>query len=718
MMALLFPLLFSALPAAAAAANQGAGLNLKLYPNAAWGGNATVAKTITQLDESTLEFAGTEPFSVEITGTLTPPADLVGGGKQVQLSCEVLNGAGFLWLDDHVICQGGHDPVQWGGYKSDALVLPWMVAPGIPLGGSVTKPLFLRATFAHLGRADMRGKPSFTLKWAALPPLPPPAPPTPPLPPPTYVGCYKDGGNGKRDLPTNAGDLTGGTGKNTDGPAACAQECRTKLGGRMPKYIGLQDGDNCFCGNSYGQFGNATNCNMSCPAPNTQKVMCGGADANSVYDTHAPAPPPAPPMPPGSPVPASVYTTDVPPAQEKRLAMQRNLLEGRWGTFAKGSYAAHALLPHGVLISFGMCGADGSCDQNADKGMQNNDLVRVGAHAYDHSYTQLYFQGSTKCNVSIETSQIDGKQGGDLVALITPVSGCAGASALGVMQMTDNLTAMCAAWNRYGNVTTEKGVSMTGTPHGRGLDPIQVWAAGTAFTGKANPPSTSPNYLLKALSTPVAFSTGKERTVPEVSAIIAAARSKELATYAKYGALATAKEMSQVGMMWNVLYSLEIPGTFAPVSRGWGRPWVIFDWDNIFGAYQFSLDAKELAYSQLTAVIKTKTAHGMVPNFWQPNSISYDRTEPPIGSKVLFETFKRWGEEWFVELLFDDCYDWTQWFFRRRQDAPLGLIVLGADAIADTTDTPNMQAARYESGLDNSPMYDGEFYSFNETLQR
>jgi hypothetical protein len=28
-----------------------------------------------------------------------------------------------------------------------------------------------------------------------------------------------------------------------------------------------------------------------------------------------------------------------------------------------------------------------------------------------------------------------------------------------------------------------------------------------------------------------------------------------------------------------------------------------------------------------------------------------------------------------------------------------------------------MQATRYESGLDNSPMYDVEFYSFNETLQ-
>ena len=53
--------------------------------------------------------------------------------------------------------------------------------------------------------------------------------------------------------------------------------------------------------------------------------------------------------------------------------------------------------------------------------------------------------------------------------------------------------------------------------------------------------------------------------------------------------------------------------------------------DNIFGAYQFSLDAKELAYSQLISVIKTKTAHGMVPNFFQPQQISYDRTEPPSG---------------------------------------------------------------------------------------
>ena len=106
-------------------AASSSGLNLVLYPNAAWGGEPSVNTTIAELNATTLEFAGTAPFSVEITGTFHPPVELVSGGKQVQLSCAVENGAGFLWLDDHVICEGGHDPKQWGGYKSDALVLPW-----------------------------------------------------------------------------------------------------------------------------------------------------------------------------------------------------------------------------------------------------------------------------------------------------------------------------------------------------------------------------------------------------------------------------------------------------------------------------------------------------------------------------------------------------------------------------------------------------------------
>eukprot|EP01052_Picozoa_sp_SAG31_P002131 SAG31_NODE_72_length_27821_cov_26.870572_7_plen_604_part_00 len=559
------------------------GLQMTVWNNGAWGGEGA-AQIVSGIDNATFAFASdAEVFSAELRGTFTPPLDAVRAGRRLELSCIFVNGNGYLWLDDHVICEGGHDRTQWGAYQSDAKILPWMVAPGEPLG-QLGGPLFLRATFAH--PKPTGGPPPFVVfRWTSLPPLPPPAPPLPPpTQAPTFVGCYIDSTNGKRDLAYNAGDLK--TSGNPDGPRECRAECASK--GHALKYIGLQDGTNCFCGDTMGSQGKApdSECNMTCPGQNNA-TMCGGTCRNSIYLTHNPLAPPPPTPPPPTPIPASTFTTAVPHAQEKRLEMQRGLLHGRWGTFAKGSYAAHALLPHGVLIKFGVCDSDGSCTEEASKNMQNNDLVRVGAHAYDHSYTQLYMNSTNHCNVSIETSQLDGKAGGDLVTLITPISGCKGASALAMMMMTTSLTADCAAWLRYGTVAkTPAGIRAT--PVGTGLDSVQCSADGAAFSGKASPKTCgfggAPKlgqgceYLLRDLSGPVAFSTGHNRTVAEVTAIIASARSKELATYAKYGDLADAKQMSQVGMMWNVLYSLEIAGTFAPVSRGWGRPWVIFDW--------------------------------------------------------------------------------------------------------------------------------------------
>ena len=49
--------------------------------------------------------------------------------------------------------------------------------------------------------------------------------------------------------------------------------------------------------------------------------------------------------------------------------------------------------------------------------------------------------------------------------------------------------------------------------------------------------------------------------------------------------------------------------------------------------------------------------------------------------------------------------DWSNWFLRMRRLDPLGLIALRS--YVEQTDAPGgMQEARYESGLDNSPMYD------------
>ena len=90
----------------------------------------------------------------------------------------------------------------------------------------------------------------------------------------------------------------------------------------------------------------------------------------------------------------------------------------------------------------------------------------------------------------------------------------------------------------------------------------------------------------------------------------------------------------------------------APVIRGnpWGLdkgvvnddwPYVIFDWDNHFGAYMLSLDAKELGYSALIQVVKAKTGEGFVPN--TASSVDKARhSQPPVGSKILLEMFTKY----------------------------------------------------------------------------
>ena len=50
------------------------------------------------------------------------------------------------------------------------------------------------------------------------------------------------------------------------------------------KYSGTQAIVECYCDNSYGSHGSASNCNLLCPNDDGEQI-CGGALANTVYDT-------------------------------------------------------------------------------------------------------------------------------------------------------------------------------------------------------------------------------------------------------------------------------------------------------------------------------------------------------------------------------------------------------------------------------------------------
>ena len=141
----------------------------------------------------------------------------------------------------------------------------------------------------------------------------------------------------------------------------------------------------------------------------------------------------------------------------------------------------------------------------------------------------------------------------------------------------------------------------------------------------------------------------------------------------------------------------------------------ITEWDNLFASLMAGLFDKDLAYANLFVSLRTRTTGGFLPNWSTAGGIrrSGDRTEPPVGAKILLELYRKHGndddddDDWVVEALWEDLAEWNDWFMAERLLEPLGLIGLGSyaahgDSEGDVSDT--LQAARYESGLDNSPM--------------
>ncbi|HCS88969.1 MAG: hypothetical protein N838_18675 [Thiohalocapsa sp. PB-PSB1] len=87
-----------------------------------------------------------------------------------------------------------------------------------------------------------------------------------------YIGCFRDKDN-PRDLSAEV------VRDSKMSPTFCIDKC--KSGGF--DYAAVQYTDYCFCGDEYGKYGVADNCDMPC-AGNDQEI-CGGRWANSVYAT-------------------------------------------------------------------------------------------------------------------------------------------------------------------------------------------------------------------------------------------------------------------------------------------------------------------------------------------------------------------------------------------------------------------------------------------------
>jgi putative isomerase len=395
---------------------------------------------------------------------------------------------------------------------------------------------------------------------------------------------------------------------------------------------------------------------------------------------------------------ATQCTTDTNKTESDYEQIQTRLKTG-WGTFNHKSVLSHVLLPDGFAMNIGLKLRHNNQDNYLKEAFISSrdprpETITAGYKAYDGSYSELLLEwNGIECRIESATDNSE-----NLFLLITPLT---------LPDKTPSVVLEAGfLWNKPGSVrhkaNTIEAISENKT--------TTVRAAGSS--AEEYLANTSP-YLAVLLDQPVAFYTGATKTLAEIHSIIQKRRKEQEAIYSKYGEWAETYAAIQSVVGWNTIYDASNDRVITPVSRIWndnfGGQYVLFDWDTFFGAWMAGLESKELAYANAVEMIKHITPGGFIPNFaGSYGNKSFDRSQPPVGSRVVYELYKIYGDKWLLELVFDDLLTWNRWWETNRDNN--GLLCWGSDKIEEPL-PGNFAAntwlgAAYESGLDNSPMFD------------
>lgn len=386
--------------------------------------------------------------------------------------------------------------------------------------------------------------------------------------------------------------------------------------------------------------------------------------------------------------------------KETYADLQEKLING-WGTYNHKSVLSHVLLPEGIALNIGIKFANTGPSDNylreafiSSRGDRPEQIV-PGPHAFDGSYSELTITWQQmKFRVQSATDEND-----NLALLVTPIT-------LN-NKVANVILEVGMLWNKPGTVTRQDERIEVNTKS-RKLTVGSVGKTVEEFVAATTP------YLAVAFSETVGFYTGREKTLREVQDIILRRQSQLQSKVAAYGNNARTFEAIHGVLAWNTIYDAARNRIITPVSRLWndnfGGQSVLFCWDTYFASYMLRVINKDLAYANAIEITKAITKGGFVPNWtgsYQRGS--YDRSQPPIGSFVLRELYRTHQEKWILEFAFDDLLRWNRWWANNRDYD--GYLCWGSTpdqgAANDDQSVNTWQGAAYESGLDNSPMFDG-----------
>ncbi len=188
------------------------------------------------------------------------------------------------------------------------------------------------------------------------------------------------------------------------------------------------------------------------------------------------------------------------------------------------------------------------------------------------------------------------------------------------------------------------------------------------------------------------------------------------------GLFSGAPEAISNSMFWDTLYAPQLDLVFPSISRhwaeGWGN-WVVGEWDCFFDSLLTSLEDEGQTAAGIHAILSSQTPTGLVPNMASGNGTTPDRSEPPVASYVVWKVYQRREDRALLDWAYPRLKKYHEWWLNDRGDGQPwrdgnrdGLLELGSDRGSGSTvgGRGTLQDAKYESGMDDSPMYDDVVY--------
>ena len=233
-------------------------------------------------------------------------------------------------------------------------------------------------------------------------------------------------------------------------------------------------------------------------------------------------------------------------------------------------------------------------------------------------------------------------------------------------------------------------------------------------------------HMALPLDRPLGICTGRQRTLAEVRIGIAKGLQARDAGLDRFGGARELAGAMSTALGWTTVHNAVEDRLTTVCSRVWASRnagGILFCWDTFFAAMMAaSLGEGVCARAYCDAIVDTINDNGYVPNVHNAvGSESIGQSQPPVGSLAVRYCAQALGNEKFAEPYLDRLLMWNR-FWEQKRDVD-GFLCWGSNHLPPRSrgryemNPGNLQGAKFESGLDNSPMFDSaQFDAVREVM--